>query len=78
MTKKEKFIQEVYSAIWSEIQEYEFAHNSTEGVLEYLQGYSWKIDKELCNKYFGQSTHYFDVFDTQEHLNEFIKAMKSN
>lgn len=75
MSKKEKLIQEVYEAIWTEIQEYEYAHNSKEGLLEYLQGYSWKFDQKLCDKYFGQSACHFGIFDTQVHLDEFIKSM---
>jgi hypothetical protein len=75
MSEKEKFIQEVYDAIWTEIQEYDYAHNSKKGLLEHLQGYSWKFDQDLCDKYFGQSTRHFGIFDTQVHLNEFIKSM---
>lgn len=75
MSEKEKFIQEVYDAIWTEIQEYDYAHNSKEGLLEHLQGYSWKFDENKCAEYFGRSTRYFGIFDTQEHLNEFIKLM---
>ena len=75
MSEKEKFIQEVHDAIWAEIQEYDYAHNSKEGLLEHLQGYSWKFDQKLYNKYFGQSTCCFGIFDTQEHLSEFIKSM---
>lgn len=74
MSEKEKFIQEVYDAIGAEIQEYVYAHNSKEGLLEYLQGYSWKFDQKLCDKYFSQNTHHFDIFDTQEHLDDFIKS----
>ncbi len=75
MSEKEKFIQEVYIAIWNEIQEYDYAHNSKEGLLEHLQGYSWKFDQDLCDKYFGLNMCHFGIFDTQVHLNEFIKLM---
>ena len=76
MKEKEKFIQEVHRAIWEEIQEYVYAHNTSNGLLEHLQGYKWLFDKRLCEKYYGQGAHFFDVFDTQEHLDEFIKAKK--
>lgn len=76
MSEKEKFIQEVYDAIWNEIQEYDYAHNSKEGLLDHLQKKSWLFDPKLCDKYFGQNTRYFGVFDTQEHVNVFIKKMQ--
>lgn len=74
MLKSEKFIQNVYDAVRAEIQEYEYAHKSKEGLLEHLQGYSWKFDEKLCEKYFGHNAHHFGVFDTQAHLNEFIQS----
>ena len=75
MSEKEKFIQEVHYSIWAEIQEYEYAHNSKEGLLEYLQGYSWKFDQKSRDEYFGQDACHFGIFDSQVHLNEFIKSM---
>lgn len=65
-------IKEVRSAVFEEIESYLGAHHTKDGLLEYLQRKEWKFPKEYFNIYGENHTH-FDIFDTQEHLDDFIK-----
>jgi hypothetical protein len=72
---KKKMIEEVNSAISDVINEYIEARHTKVGLLEYLQNYNWRFPKEY-NEYYGENHPYFDIFDTQEHLDLFINEQK--
>lgn len=76
MMKKEKLIAEVHSAVRAEIESFVGAYKTTKGLLEYLQGKEWRFPNDDVEKYYGKGAHYFDIFDTQKHLEEFINKDK--
>ena len=75
MKKKSEFINEVRTAVYAEIESFKGAFKSTDGLLAHLQNYKWLFPQDCVEKYYGKNSRFFGIFDTQEHLNEFIKSM---
>ena len=69
---KQDFIKEIHHAVIVSIASYMYAHEQTKGLLRFTIRQSFDFSKEKEKQYYGNTSNYFEIYDTKDNLKDFI------